>query len=246
MTNKIRLDDLLVLRKLAESKSKAKAMIMSGVVFNKSIRLDKPGNFVKDEIELDIRLKKNRWVSRGGDKLEHALRFFNLKPKGLTVIDIGASTGGFTDVLLFHGAKKVYCVDVGFGQLNEKIRKDKRVVVLDRTNARYLSLTDIPFLADLIVCDASFIGLRTLLPAPLELTKQKAYLVSLIKPQFEVGKHLVGKNGVVKDRLLHAEVCSSICSWMNSKSYWSVIGLTQSPVIGPAGNYEFLMAAKKG
>ena len=194
---------------------------------------------------LEVRGADHPWVSRGGLKLAHALDHFAIAPTGLVVLDVGASTGGFTDVVLARGAKKVYAVDVGHGQLAWRLRNDPRVVVLEKTNARYLTNGEVPEAIDLVVCDASFIGLETLLPAPLGLARAGGRLVALIKPQFEVGKDRVGKGGVVRDPALHHEVCGRIAAWLSHQN-WMVIGLTESPVLGPEGNKEFLIAAQKG
>ncbi len=242
---KIRLDQLLVDRDLAESKSKAQAMIMAGLVYSGEQKLEKPGHQIAPDLVVDVRGKGHPWVSRGGLKLDHALDHFDFDPSGLLAIDIGASTGGFTDVLLTNGADRLYAVDVGYGQLDSKLRNDDRVVVLERTNARYLTSEQIPEPVDLVVCDASFIGLKTVLPAALELTKSSARLIALIKPQFEVGKEKVGKKGVVRDPALHQEVCTDISDWLNAMDGWTVIGLTESPITGPEGNKEFLICARK-
>ncbi|MFL2771356.1 MAG: TlyA family RNA methyltransferase [Rhodospirillaceae bacterium] len=242
---KIRLDQLLVDRGLAESRTRAQALIMSGVIFNGEKRLDKPGYQISVDLEIEQRGKGHSWVSRGGVKLAHGLEHFSINPLGRIAIDIGASTGGFTDVLLSQGAAKVYTVDVGYGQLDPKVREDNRVVVCERTNARYLTSEEIPELVDLVVCDASFIGLRTVLPAALKLTKPEATLIALIKPQFEVGRARVGKKGVVRDPALHTEVCTMVCDWVNSLNGWFVLGISESPVTGPEGNKEFLVAAIK-
>ena len=183
-------------------------------------------------------------MSRGGLKLARALDAFQIDPAGLIVLDVGASTGGFTDVLLTRGAKKAYAVDVGQGQLAWKLRNDPRVVVLEKTNARRLTAGEVPDPIDLVVCDASFIGLETVLPAPLALARPGARLVALIKPQFEVGKGRVGKGGVVRDPVLHREVCDRIAAWLPQQG-WIVIGIADSPILGPEGNKEFLIAARK-
>ena len=184
------------------------------------------------------------WVSRGGMKLKQAIDQFSLNPTGWIAADIGASTGGFTDVLLQHGAAKVYAVDVGYGQLDHRLRTDPRVVVLEKTNARHLTAEQIPDILDAVVCDASFISLKTVLPAGLALCRPGAVLAALIKPQFEVGKSLVGKGGVVSDPALHQAVCDDITQWINSNG-WQARGITQSPITGPAGNKEFLIVADK-
>lgn len=238
---KARLDQIMVDRGLAESRTRAQALIMAGHVYNGEQRLNKPGHQIPLDTALTVRGKDHPWVSRGGLKLVHGLEHFALDATGLTAIDVGASTGGFTDVLLHNGAAHVYAVDVGYGQLASTLREDERVTVLERTNARHLTNEHVPAPVDLIVCDASFIGLRTVLPAALALTKPTAHLVALIKPQFEVGKDRVGKNGVVRDPDLHEEVCETITEWLAELPGWSVIGVTQSPITGPAGNIEFLI-----
>ncbi|MFM7345970.1 MAG: TlyA family RNA methyltransferase [Tagaea sp.] len=241
---KKRLDQLLVERGLAESRAKAQAAIMAGLVFSGDKRLDKPGTSVAEDIALEMRGQPHPWVSRGGVKLAHALDEFAIDVSGKIAIDVGASTGGFTDVLLTKGAAKVYAVDVGQGQLAWKLRTDPRVTVLEKTNARHLTAAQIPDPVDLVVCDASFIGLETVLPAPLALAKPGAVLVALIKPQFEVGKARVGKGGVVRDPALHDEVRARIAAWLPAQG-WTVIGEGESPILGPEGNREFLIAARK-
>lgn len=240
---KIRADQLLVDRELAESRSRAQALILSGNVFSGERRIEKSGQTLAEDAPLEVRGRDHPWVSRGGQKLEEGLRHFNIKVDGRIALDVGASTGGFTDVCLTYGARKVYAVDVGHGQLAWKIRQDPRVVVLERTNARYLTGETVPEKIDLIVCDASFIGLRTVLPAALSLAAPGADLVALIKPQFEVGKQNVGKGGVVRDPELHAQVCAEIKDWLATLPGWRVLGITTSPIKGPEGNIEFLIGA---
>jgi 23S rRNA (cytidine1920-2'-O)/16S rRNA (cytidine1409-2'-O)-methyltransferase len=184
-------------------------------------------------------------VSRGGVKLAHALDQFGIDPSGKVALDIGASTGGFTDVLLARGARRVYAVDVGHGQLAWKLRQDARVIVLERRNARHLTRAEIPEAPDIIVCDASFIGLTLVLPPALALAAPEAQLVALIKPQFEVGKGRVGKGGVVRDPALHREVCERITAWLDAQPGWQVAGLVESPLRGPEGNLEFLVYARR-
>jgi 23S rRNA (cytidine1920-2'-O)/16S rRNA (cytidine1409-2'-O)-methyltransferase len=242
---KARADKLLVDRGLVESRAKAQALIMAGKVFSGDRRIAKAGDLVAEDAPLEVKGQDHPWVSRGGLKLAHALAHFALDPKGAVAIDVGASTGGFTDVLLGHGAAKVYAVDVGHGQLAWKLRNDPRVVVLERTNARHLSANAIPEPVDWVVCDASFIGLETVLPAALSLTKPSAVAVALIKPQFEVGPDRVGKGGVVRDPTLHQEVCERIRAWFERQPGWSVPGIVESPVLGPEGNKEFLIAAQR-
>jgi len=245
MKGKRRVDLMLVERGLVESRAKAQALIMAGCVFSGERKVAKAGELLLDSSALEIRGQDHPWVSRGGLKLDFAIRHFGIDPQGKIAIDIGASTGGFTDVLLAHGATRVYAVDVGHGQLAWKLRQDARVVVLERTNARYLDASAIPDAVDWVVCDASFIGLETILPAPLALTRAGALCVALIKPQFEVGPKLVGKGGVVRDSALHQAVCDRIASWFNARPGWKVIGLCESPITGPEGNREFLILAKR-
>lgn len=240
-----RLDQVLVDRGLVDSRARAQALILAGLVFSGDRRLDKAGQPVAADIALEVRGQPHPWVSRGGLKLDHALTVFDLDVAGRVAVDLGASTGGFTDVLLARGAARVYAVDVGYGQLAHRLRTDPRVVVLERTNARYLSPAEIPDPPEVLVCDASFIGLRTLLPAPLALAAPGAVLVALIKPQFEVGRERVGKGGVVRDPALHAEVCATIRAWVEAQPGWSVLGIADSPITGPEGNREFLIAARR-
>ena len=199
---------------------------------------------VDRELPLTVRGADHPWVSRGGIKLDHALTHFEIDPTGLTALDIGASTGGFTDVLCQRGARRVYAVDVGYGQLDARLRGAARVTVLERTNARYLSREQVPEPIDLIVCDASFIGLRTILPAPLALAAAGARLVALIKPQFEAGRGRVGKGGIVRDPAVHTEVCETIRAWLTAEG-WTVTGLVESSIKGRDGNTEFLIAARR-
>jgi 23S rRNA (cytidine1920-2'-O)/16S rRNA (cytidine1409-2'-O)-methyltransferase len=245
VADKVRLDVLLVERGLAESRAKARALIMAGVVYSEQKRLEKPGHSVDPAIPLEVRGRDHPWASRGGLKLAHGLAHFEIEAKDRTCLDIGASTGGFTDVLLQAGARRVYAVDVGKGQLAWKLRTDDRVVVLDGTNARHLTAAEVPDAIDLIVCDASFIGLRTVLPAALGLARPGARLVALIKPQFEVGPKRVGKGGIVRDPALHKEACDGVAGWLGDEMGWTVLGLIESPVTGADGNKEFLIAAEK-
>ncbi|PCJ61540.1 MAG: TlyA family rRNA (cytidine-2'-O)-methyltransferase [Rhodospirillaceae bacterium] len=241
---KLRLDQLLVASGLAENRSRAQAFVLAGRVYSGERRLDKPGMPLAPATPIEVRGPDHPWVSRGGVKLAAALAQFKIDPAGKTALDIGASHGGFTDVLRHGGACRIYAVDVGHGQLDWGLRNDPRVVVLERINARFLSKEDIAEAVDLIVCDASFIGLETLLPQPLQLAAPGAVLVALIKPQFEVGKGKVGKKGVVRDPALHDEVCERISSWLGALPGWTVTGLMESPLLGPEGNKEFLIAAR--
>ena len=219
--------------------------MLAGRVFSGERRLDKPGQALAADTRLDLRGASSPYASRGGIKLAHGLDHFGIDPTGMVAVDIGASTGGFTDVLLQRGAIRVYAVDVGHGQLHWRLRNDPRVVVLERTNARHLSRSLISEPIDLVVCDASFISLRLVLPAALQLTHPGARLVALIKPQFEVGKGRVGKGGVVRDPTLHEQVCAEIARWLEEAEGWQVHGLTPSPITGPKGNREFLIAARR-
>jgi 23S rRNA (cytidine1920-2'-O)/16S rRNA (cytidine1409-2'-O)-methyltransferase len=241
---KVRADQLLVSRGLAESRSRAQALIMGGAVFSGERKLAKAGEMLLEEAPLEVRGKDHPWVSRGGIKLDHGLTHFGFDITGAVALDIGSSTGGFTDVLLSRGAAKVYAVDVGTNQLAWKLRQDPRVVVHEQTNARSLDSSIIPELVDVVVCDASFIGLAKVLEAPLKLSKPGAKLVALIKPQFEAGREEVGKGGVVRDAAVHERVCADAAGWVQSQD-WSVIGLTPSPITGPEGNVEFLLGAVK-
>ena len=243
---KQRADQLLVDRGLAESRARAQALILAGKVFAGERRIDKPGTPLPDDTALEVRGQDHPWVSRGGLKLAHALHHFALSPAGLVCLDVGASTGGFTDVLLAHGAARVHAVDVGHGQLAWKLRNDPRVVVHEKTNARYLTRETIAEPIDALVCDASFIGLATLLPAPLALCAPGAWAVALIKPQFEAGPGAVGRKGVVRDPEVHAAVCESVQAWWAAQPGWRVLGITESPITGPEGNREFLIAAVHG
>ncbi|MEK9684804.1 MAG: TlyA family RNA methyltransferase [Rhodospirillaceae bacterium] len=246
MAKKIRLDSLLVSRGLVESRARAQAIILSGAVFSGETRLEKPGHQIALDLPIELRGLDKQWVSRGGKKLAHALNFFDVSVEDNVCIDIGCSTGGFTDVLLQNGAGHVIAVDVGRGQLDWKLRNDSRVTVLEGTNARYLEKADLPQLPSVIVCDASFISLKTVLPKVLSLALTNALLVALIKPQFEVGKENVGKGGVVRDSLLHSKVCDEVRSWLENVMAWHVLGITESPIEGPKGNKEFLICARRG
>jgi 23S rRNA (cytidine1920-2'-O)/16S rRNA (cytidine1409-2'-O)-methyltransferase len=241
---KIRADQLLVERGLAESRARAQALILAGLVFSSDKRIDKPGQALAPEVVLDVRGRDHPWVSRGGVKLAHALDHFGWDVIGAVAIDVGSSTGGFTDVLLTRGATRVYAVDSGTNQLAWKLRQDVRVVVLEQTSARVLTAEHIPEPVDLIVCDASFIGLAKVLERPLAFAKPAARLLALIKPQFEAGRDEVGKGGVVRDPAVHARVCDEVASWVEQQG-WRVDGIVQSPITGPEGNVEFLIAAER-
>ncbi|MBI4184275.1 MAG: TlyA family RNA methyltransferase [Proteobacteria bacterium] len=240
---RLRLDQLLVERGLAESRTRAQALILAGKVASGTRRLEKPGQMVAADLAVAVSAPEHPWASRGGIKLAHALDHFRLAPEGRVCLDVGASTGGFTDVLLARGATRVYALDVGRGQLAWRLRTDPRVVVLERVNARAVTAREVPEPVGAITVDVSFIGLEVALPAPLALAAPDCWLVALVKPQFEAGKGRVGKGGVVRDPALHAEVCARIRGWLSARPGWRVLGLTESPILGPEGNREFLIAA---
>jgi 23S rRNA (cytidine1920-2'-O)/16S rRNA (cytidine1409-2'-O)-methyltransferase len=235
----------MVERGLAESRAKAQALVLAGQVFSGERRLDKPGQRIAPDAPLEVRARAVPYVSRGGLKLAHGLDHFGIDPAGMVALDVGASTGGFTDVLLRRGAVRVYAVDVGHGQLDWRLRNDPRVVVLEQINARHLSREHVPEPVDLVVCDVSFISLELALPPALALAQPGAALIALIKPQFEVGKGQVGKGGVVRDATLHERVCGDLFRWLEDDQRWHVLGVTESPITGPKGNREFLIAARR-
>ena len=241
--NKIRIDQLLVERGLAESRTRAQALVMAGHVMLGDTKALKPGQQVADDAAVTVKGTDHPWVSRGGIKLAHALAEFGIAVTDLVAMDVGSSTGGFTDVLLTNGATKVYAVDSGTNQLAWKLRQDERVIVHEQTSARILTEVHIPELVDIIVCDASFIGLAKVLERPLGFAKIGAQLVALIKPQFEAGRDEVGKGGVVRNDAVHQRVCDEVQMWLVEKG-WTVEGLTTSPITGPQGNVEFLVWAK--
>lgn len=229
---------------LAENAAKAQALIMAGSVLAGTKRIDHAGDMLKPDTVLTVKGKPFPWVSRGGLKLVKGLDESGIDPTRFVCIDVGCSTGGFTDVLLARGAAKVYAVDVGYGQFAQKLRVDPRVVLLERTNARHLTADNIPEPVDLIVCDASFIRLENVLPAALGFAKKSgAHLIALIKPQFEVERGQVGENGVVRDPELHRAVCARVREWVDGLAGWTVKGICQSPIKGPEGNIEFLIYA---
>ena len=245
MPAKRRADQLLVDQGLAESRTKAQALILAGLISCGERRIEKPGEQLPQKASLALKERDHPWVSRGGVKLAHALDHFRIAVDGTVGLDIGASTGGFTDVLLSRGARRVYAVDVGHGQLAWKLRQDPRVVVLERLNARHLTRAHVPEPVDVITCDASFIGIRTVLPAPLALAAGRAKLVALIKPQFEAGRKHVSKGGVVRDPVVRRDVCVRVAAWIAAEPGWSVIGIVESPILGPEGNREYLLYARR-
>jgi 23S rRNA (cytidine1920-2'-O)/16S rRNA (cytidine1409-2'-O)-methyltransferase len=241
---KIRADQSLVSRGLAESRTRAQALIMAGVAFSGERKIAKAGDMLAEDAPLEVRGKDHPWVSRGGVKLNHGLTHFGFDVSGAVALDVGSSTGGFTDVLLSRGAAKVYAVDVGTNQLAWKLRQDPRVVVKEQTNARSIDRSIVPEPVDIVVCDASFISLAKVLQAPLTLAKPGAKLVALIKPQFEAGREEVGKGGVVRDAAVHERVCAEAEAWVKTQG-WTVLGIVPSPITGPEGNIEFLLGATK-
>jgi 23S rRNA (cytidine1920-2'-O)/16S rRNA (cytidine1409-2'-O)-methyltransferase len=217
---------------------------MAGLVFAGEIKIDKPGHQVADNTALDVRGRDHPWVSRGGIKLAHAIEHFGLDPSGVTAMDIGSSTGGFTDVMLSKGADHVFAVDSGTNQLAWRLREDPRVTVLEQTSARILTSDHISRPCDWVVCDASFISLAKVLDVPLQLAAPQCRLIALIKPQFEVGREEVGKGGVVRDPALHARVCDQVRGWLEGLG-WVIDGIVTSPITGPQGNVEFLISARR-
>lgn len=242
---KIRLDQLVFDLGLAESRERAKTTVMSGLVFVNGQRADKPGMQVSPDVNVEVKGTALPYVSRGGLKLEKALKVFPIDVNGKVCIDCGASTGGFTDVLLKNGAAKVYSVDVGYGQLAWSLRNDERVVNMERTNIRYISSEQIPEPLDICVMDLSFISVKLVLPAVCALLKDDAQLVCLIKPQFEAGREEVGKKGVVRDKAVHLSVIESVLSFAPTVGM-TIMGLDFSPIKGPEGNREYLCYMKKG
>ncbi len=245
MSNKTRLDVLLVERGLQESRQKAQATIMSGLVFVKGQRVDKPGTAVPNDAEIEVRGNALKYVSRGGLKLEKAMASFPIDLHDAVCGDIGASTGGFTDCMLQNGARKVYAVDVGYGQLAWSLRSDERVVCMERTNARYLTHEQIPEELDFASVDVSFISLKLILPPLCGLLRQGGHVACLVKPQFEAGKEKVGKKGVVRDPAVHLEVLEHFLDYAKESGF-TVLGLTYSPIRGPEGNIEYLGYLEKG
>lgn len=242
---KQRVDQMLVDRGLAESRTRAQALVMAGLVFAGERKVDKPGQTLADDVALEVRGRDHPWVSRGGVKLAHGLDHFGWDVTGAVAIDVGSSTGGFTDVLLTRGAARVYAVDSGTNQLAWKLRQDARVIVQEQTSARLLTAAHVPEPVDLVVCDASFIGLAKVLEVPLGFVRAGGRVLALIKPQFEAGRSEVGKGGVVRDPAVHARVCAEVVAWLEAGG-WQVEGVVESPITGPEGNVEFLVAAARG
>ena len=243
--SKGRVDQMLVDRGLVESRTRAQALVLAGLVFSGETKIAKPGQSIKADAPLEVRGRDHPWVSRGGIKLAHAIEHFELDPTGVTAMDIGSSTGGFTDVLLTHGAEHVFAVDSGTNQLAWKLRQDPRVTVLEQTSARILTPSEIDRPCSWVVCDASFIALSKVLEVPLRLAAPQCRVVALIKPQFEVGRNEVGKGGVVRDPVLHERVCGEVRGWLEGEG-WAIQGIVESPIKGPEGNVEFLISASRG
>ena len=242
---KVRIDQLLVERGLAESRTRAQALVMAGLVFVGTRKIDKPGQTVADDAEVELKGRDHPWVSRGGIKLAHGLDQFGWDVAGAVAIDVGSSTGGFTDVLLARGAARVYAIDSGTNQLAWKLRQDPRVVVHEQTSARLLTAGHVPEPIDIVVCDASFIALAKVIEVPLGFAKPAARALVLVKPQFEAGRGEVGKGGVVRDPEVHRRVCADAATWFAAQG-WRVEGVVTSPITGPEGNVEFLLAARHG
>ena len=241
---KQRADQLLVDRGLAESRTRAQALILAGLAFVGDRKIDKAGQQVAADAEISVKGRDHPWVSRGGIKLDHALTHLGWDVSGAVAIDVGSSTGGFTDVLLSRGAVRVYAVDSGTNQLAWKLRQDESVIVHEQTSARILTPAHIPEPIDLIVCDASFIALSKVLPVPMSFARDGACMVALIKPQFEAERHEVGKKGVIRDAVVHTRVCAEVREWLTGEG-WDAVDLVESPITGPEGNVEFLIAAVK-
>lgn len=241
---KERADQLLVLRGLAESRTRAQALILAGLAFVGDRKIDKAGQQLPVDSDIRVKGRDHPWVSRGGIKLDHALTLLGWDVAGAVAIDVGSSTGGFTDVLLSRGAARVYAVDSGTNQLAWKLRQDDRVIVHEQTSARILTPAHIPEPVDIIVCDASFIALSKVLPTPMGFAASSARLIALIKPQFEAQRHEVGKKGVVRDTAIHTRICTEVRDWLESCG-WPVADLAESPITGPEGNIEFLIAATR-
>ena len=242
--SKIRLDQYLCQNGLVQSRERAKALIMSGIVFVNEQKVDKAGEMIAPDAKVEVRGHDIGYVSRGGLKLEKAMQVFPMRPDGKVCMDIGASTGGFTDCMLQNGARRVYAVDVGYGQLDWKLRSDERVVCLERTNARYLGTEQIPEPLDFASIDVSFISLKLIFPALYPLLREGGEIACLIKPQFEAGREKVGKKGVVRDPAVHLEVLQQFLRHAKENNF-TVLGITYSPIRGPEGNIEYLGFLRK-
>ncbi len=236
---------MLLQKQIVKSRQEATGLILSGKVFLKTKVIDKPGTRISEKSEIFVKDKKKMWVSRGGFKLDKAIRHFNISCKNQIIMDIGSSTGGFIDVLLANEVEKVYSIDVGYGQLAWKIRNNKKVIIFEKTNARYLDKTSINEYIDAIVCDVSFISLKKVITPNIKFLKNKCWIIALIKPQFEIGKELLGKGGIVRDSKHHKMIIEDINDYFETKIGFKVVGIIESPILGPKGNKEFLIYAKK-
>ena len=236
---------MLLQKQIVKSRQEATGLILSGKVFLKTKVIDKPGTRISEKSEILVKDKKKIWVSRGGFKLDKAIRHFNISCKNQIIMDIGSSTGGFIDVLLANEVEKVYIIDVGYGQLAWKIRNNKKVIIFEKTNARYLDKTSINEYIDAIVCDVSFISLKKVITPNIKFLKNKCWIIALIKPQFEIGKELLGKGGIVRDSKHHKMIIEDINDYFETKIGFKVVGIIESPILGPKGNKEFLIYAKK-
>ena len=243
IAKKQRLDQILFNRKLAESKTKAQAMIMAGQVFVEGKNINKSGYNISENATIEIKNLGPKWVSRGANKLLTALEKNKIVVKNKICIDLGSSTGGFTDVLIQSGADRVYAVDVGTNQLHEKLKKNKKIISLEKTNARYLKKDQFAELIDIMVCDVSFISLKKVIEPNLHLLKNESVIIALIKPQFESKKNET-KKGVVKDFIIHQRICNEISEWFNNIGLSKVLNINESPIKGPKGNTEFLITVK--
>lgn len=241
---KLRVDQMLVDRGLVESRSKAQALILAGLVYSGEKKVEKAGQAFPDDAPLEVRGREHPWVSRGGIKLAHGLDHFGWDVTGAVGLDVGSSTGGFTDVLLQKGAAKVFAVDVGTNQLAWKLRSDPRVIVHEQTNARYLTPDIVTEPVDIVVCDASFISLAKVLDTAIDFAKPGGHLIALVKPQFEAERDEIGKGGVVRDPAVHLRVSNAAAAWAEGRG-WRVAGIVESPITGPEGNVEFLLGATR-
>ncbi|XVN41674.1 MAG: TlyA family RNA methyltransferase [Rickettsia endosymbiont of Argas persicus] len=243
---KIRLDEYLLQKGFAPNIQVAQSLIMQGKVHNKHEQLTKAGTQVSiNDTDIKVKLPKHNYVSRGALKLIGALDYFKISPKNMVCIDLGSSTGGFTEVLLEQGAEIIFAVDVGYGELHHRLRGNPKIIVLEKTNARYLTDKQITIKPDLIVCDASFISLTTILPASFALAKKDCLLIALIKPQFEVERKEVEEGGIIKNPLLHQKVCDKIKAWLEKEHHFEIFGIIESPILGTKGNKEFLIVGQR-
>ena len=243
--NNKRLDSFLVDMGIVKSRQRAVSLIMSGNVYLADEKIDKPGKLIKNKQIIRIKKNDNPWVSRGGLKLAKAIENFKIKVKDKVCADLGCSTGGFSDVLLKNGAKKIFAIDVGYGQFDWRLRNSKNIILLERTNAKFINSKVITELVDLLVCDVSFISLKKVILPFKNLLKEKFEIIALIKPQFEASKELVGKKGIIRDEKIHENICVNINSWFVENFFPDVVEIINSPILGQKGNKEFLIYVKK-